>query len=110
MHLTSKQIELLTVIAIGNGPSDPCDLDQILDRLKYETTKQSLQFSIRALIARGLILKLGPQKRRGRQRQVIEATALGRETIGISAIPKPHYVASISDDDLDQLMETTEAP
>lgn len=89
MHLTAKQIELLNVIAKGNGPNAPCDLDEILDRIRYETTKQSLQFSIRALVARDLIEKKGVEKRRGRQRQVIAATKAGLEALGLKAQPKP---------------------
>lgn len=91
MHLTHKQIELISVIAKGNGADGPCDLDEILDRVRYETSKQSIQFSIRALIARGLILKLGIFKRRGRQRVVIQATPLGMTAGGVTA-PAPAYV------------------
>ena len=63
MRLTIKQIELLTVIARGNGENDPLDLDQILDNLAYETTKQSLQFSIRALMVHKLIIRGEMQQR-----------------------------------------------
>ena len=82
MHLTHKQIELMRVIVAGNGDNDPADLDEILERVRYATTKQSLQFSVRALIDHGLIEKRGTEKRRGRQRQVIAATKLGRGIMG----------------------------
>ncbi len=82
MHLTTKQIELLRVISAGNEDGSATDLDEILGRVRYETTKQSLQFSIRALIAHGLIEKKGVEKRRGRQRQVIAVTELGRTYAG----------------------------
>ncbi len=100
MHLTVKQIELLSVISRGNGANDPADLDEILDRVRYETTKQSLQFSIRALIKHGLIAKKGIEKRRGRQRQVIEATELGHQMAGSSRSATPAYVSSVEEDDL----------
>lgn len=101
MHLTVKQVELLTVIAKGDGPGKPLDLDQILDRIRYETTKQSLQFSIRALVARELIEKLPVEKRRGRQRRPIAATKLGYEAVQIKPeAPKPAYVVELEDDDL----------
>jgi DNA-binding MarR family transcriptional regulator len=103
-HLTHKQILLMTVIAKGNGVEGPCDLDEILDRVPYETSKQSLQFSIRALIRRGLIYKRGIEKRRGRQRVVIDATAAGRALIGIARVEKPHYVVALEDDELDQVV------
>jgi DNA-binding MarR family transcriptional regulator len=102
MHLTTKQITLLTAIVNGNGPNDPLDLDQLLDKIDYETTKQSLQFSIRALINRNMIVKDGPQRRRGRMRQVISPTPQGRDIIGNHKPSVPAYV--VSEDD--ELMET----
>ncbi|UUZ75512.1 hypothetical protein LP414_27740 [Polaromonas sp. P1(28)-13] len=105
MRLTVKQIELLTVIAKGNGPDDPCDLDQILDEIRYETTKQSLQFSIRALVAHGLIFRKGTESRRGRQRQVIEATSLGRAVVSpAGASSAPAYVSSVEEDELQSVI------
>jgi repressor of nif and glnA expression len=78
MKLTYKQRELLRVIAEGDGAiGTAIDLDQILERIRYETTKQSLQFSIRALVNHGLIAKLGLVKRRGRVRQEIQITPAG---------------------------------
>lgn len=103
MHLTAKQVELLRVITEGNGPEQPADLDEILERVRYETSKQSLQFSIRALIARGLIVKHGIEKRRGRQRQVIGATELGRQYANPIAAPAPDYVES-EDEFLDAIL------
>lgn len=87
MHLTTKQIQLLHVISEGNGEDAPCDLDEILEKLPYETTKQSLQFSIRALISHGVIEKRGTEKRRGRARQVIAATVLGHHMVGRGPAP-----------------------
>lgn len=104
MRLTIKQIELLTVISKGVGPDEPCDLDQVLDLIRYETTKQSLQFSIRALLARDLIIRKGTEKRRGRMRQVIEATALGRSMVTTVPLSAPAYVVSVEDDELDSVI------
>jgi DNA-binding MarR family transcriptional regulator len=105
-HLTTKQIALLAVIAKGNGPDQPMDLDEILDAITYETTKQSLQFSIRALIARGLIYKKGVEKRRGRQRQVIAATTAGKViafagTPAAASVPGASVASAILETDLD---------
>lgn len=94
MSLTVKQVELLTVIAKGNGPGAPVDLDEILERIRYETSKQSLQFSIRALIKHGFIEKKGVEKRRGRQRQVIAATDLGRSMVGVGSGAAASIIAS----------------
>ncbi|OAD82882.1 hypothetical protein ATN89_17525 [Comamonas thiooxydans] len=46
---------------------DP-DLDEILD-LTESASKASLQFTIRAMATKGLIVKLGVAQRRGRMRQ-----------------------------------------
>ena len=60
--VTDKQRKILIVICDGNGKDEqgnfvPVDLDELLDRIAYRTTKSSMQFSIRALLRRGLITK-----------------------------------------------------
>lgn len=77
MHLTTKQYSLMSVIIRGNPDGSFVDLDQILERIPYETSKQSLQFSIRALVNRGLIMKHEREVRRGRVRVIISATPVG---------------------------------
>jgi len=77
-HLTTKQLELLRVIAAGNEDGTPCDLNQILENIRYHTTKDSLQFSLRILIHRGLVEKLAPEVRRGAKRRLIGVTSAGR--------------------------------
>lgn len=77
MELTAKQMSIMNVVVGANPDGSHVDLDQILDRLDYTTTKQSLQFSLRALIAHGLIQKAGAENRRGRQRTLIRATGMG---------------------------------
>jgi len=110
MHLTAKQIELLRVIAAGNGPGEPCDLDEILERVRYETTKASLQFSIRALIQRGLIEKKDVEKRRGRQRRPIAITTLGLGYVGgpKTTAPANPIISTVEDDALDAALELLE--
>lgn len=77
MHLTTKQIELMRVISAGNSDGSNVDLDQLLSRLSYRTTKASLQFSIRALINKDLIEKAAREVRRNRERQTIAVTLYG---------------------------------
>lgn len=108
MQLTIKQIALLGVIARGDGKGKPLDLDEILDKLDYETTKQSLQFSIRALMNKTLIMKMGLQKRRGRQRQVIDATVLGRQIAGVERPADPKFVVDELTDELDGVIDELE--
>lgn len=102
MRLTSKQIELMRVISGADG----VDLDEIVDRVRYTTTKQSLQFSIRALIGHKLIEKRGLEMRRGRERQVIQATNLGKSMFMPPVISSsPSYVASVEDDEILETLE-----
>lgn len=77
MELTTKQMQILSVAIKGNEDGSFVDLDELLERLPYETTKQSLQFSIRALIAKKLLMKHPCETRRGRHRVILSATDLG---------------------------------
>lgn len=105
MHLTVKQIELLRIISAGNPDGSPVDLDEILERASYKPTKESLQFSIRALIGHALIEKKGTEKRRGRRRVLISATDLGKHfATPVSAVP---FVTSVEDDAItEELLES----
>lgn len=82
MNITAKQISIIGVIVAGNPDGSPADLDEIIERINYDTTKASIQFSIRSLIAQGVIEKAGMEKRRGRKRVLIVATAAGRALVG----------------------------
>jgi DNA-binding MarR family transcriptional regulator len=89
MHLTTKQIDIMRVIVAGDGRDAggnliPVDLDQLLERLQYATTKASIQFSIRALIKHNLIYKAGTETRRGRLRVRLAPTERGKATISAS--------------------------
>lgn len=76
MNLTTKQKAILGLIVKAN-PDGPIDLDQLIERLPYTTSKDSMHFSIRALVAKGLIEKGGLENRRGRARRLITVTPLG---------------------------------
>jgi DNA-binding PadR family transcriptional regulator len=104
MHLTAKQIELLRVIGAG-GPDGSCDLDEILANVRYQTTKASLQFSIRALVNHGLIEKLAVEKRRGRQRRPIGLTEMGRALAGTGKKSEAAVLVAPEDDFLDEIIE-----
>jgi DNA-binding MarR family transcriptional regulator len=82
MLLTQKQLELMRVVIEANADGSPTDLDEILERVSYKPTKQSIQFTIRSLIAHGLIEKVGSENRRGRRRVLIRPTDLGRHFAG----------------------------
>lgn len=96
MALTKKQTELIQVIAAGNEDGTHADLDQVIERLSYSPSKQSIQFSIRALVVKELITKDGREKRRGRMRALIAPTIMGRHFAG------PRSAAAIISTDLDE--------
>jgi hypothetical protein len=66
--VTAYQMEILTAVQRCAGEGFDMDLDQLVDTLSWQPTKQSLQFSIRALIAKRMLTKTGFQVRRGRKR------------------------------------------
>lgn len=80
--LSKKQIAILRILVRAN-PTDGtfCDLDELLDRLPYKTTKESVQFSIRALEKRGLIEKKPLETRRGQGRRVLAPTIAGYSAV-----------------------------
>lgn len=85
--MTPKQRQIMTVICLGDGKDEngqfiPIDMNQLLDRLAYETTKQSMQFSLRALKAKGFVTK-DYCKRRSAKRVVYFPTRLGRSMLGL---------------------------
>lgn len=92
MRLTEKQIEQMQVISAGNPDGSPVDIDEIIERLSYRPSKHSYQFSLRALIEKGLVEKSARVSRRGRERQTITPTATG-----FAMFPKPKPVSLLSE-------------
>lgn len=78
-RLTPHMRDILKIVVKGNADGSFTDLDQILDRIVMNRTKQSIQFTIRTLVKKGLIAKSGRQTRRGRSRVIIVATEMGYE-------------------------------
>lgn len=77
MNFTTKQLEILKVIYTANPDKTQVDLDQLLERLSYQPSKASIQFSIRALVGKGLIKRVGTEKRRGSRRVLFAMEPLG---------------------------------
>lgn len=75
MKLTKKQVDIILTMSKMEQP----DLDQILESIPYETTKESFVFSMRAMINKDLIKKEGLVFRRGKQRRLISLTETGIE-------------------------------
>jgi hypothetical protein len=85
VELSQKQIWIMKTVCKGGAEGDFLDLDELLKNLPYRTTKQSLQFSIRALIRRGLIEKKDREIRRGRKRRVLAPTVIGMNLMAYRA-------------------------
>jgi DNA-binding MarR family transcriptional regulator len=73
--MSPKAWEIIRVIMRGNPDGSWVDLDQLIERLSYNPSKESLQFSIRALIKRGMIERKDTEFRRGVNRRVLAPTA-----------------------------------
>jgi hypothetical protein len=87
MNLTDKQIEIMKVVSAAMPVA--ADLDQILERLSYRTSKASLQFSLRALERHELIDRAESENRRGRVRRLIAPTAAGIAVVNGTGRPAP---------------------
>ncbi|WP_151708818.1 hypothetical protein [Acinetobacter brisouii] len=77
MFLTAKQLELLVAVAKKNPDGTLLDLDQIAEGQSYKTTKAATRFIIRSLMTKGLLEKAGTEKRRDRQRTILQITPQG---------------------------------
>lgn len=73
--LSAKAWEIIQVVMRGNSDGSWVDLDQLIERLSYKPSKQSIQFSIRCLVKRGLIEKKDTEYRRGMSRRILAPTA-----------------------------------
>jgi hypothetical protein len=86
VNLTDKQYRIMVVVCDGNGKDEtglfiPIDLDQLLERVSYRTHKDSMQFSIKALIRHGYIKK-DYEKRREARRVIYIPTKAGKQITG----------------------------
>ena len=94
VKLTKKQRQIMEVIIKGNRCDEPAnfswvDMDQLLERLPYDTTKDSMHFSIRALVKRGLVEKGPTELRRGRKRRTFVPTSLALDSLTASPKAEP---------------------
>ncbi|EKI8939746.1 hypothetical protein PAF80_001979 [Escherichia coli] len=80
MTLTDKQKDIIKTLNLGYERGHLLDLDELLEVLPYKTTKQSIQFSIRALIKKGVVEKGHTRQRSDNRyhRRTLGLTTLGR--------------------------------
>lgn len=79
-QLTEKQIQIVSAIHTHTvNFEEDIDMDQLLNELPYKTSKESMQFSLRALIKKGFIVKREKWAvRRGRARRTYALTNFGK--------------------------------
>ncbi|MBV6634379.1 MAG: hypothetical protein KI788_00560 [Mameliella sp.] len=80
-RLTKKQMQVLGTIVKGHPEDGLLDMDQLLEAIPYETSKNSIQFTIRSLITRKMIVKMDQELRRGRMRVVYAPTLRGQQMV-----------------------------
>lgn len=102
--MTQKQYAIMTVICQGDGKDGEgkfvaIDIDQLLERIPYKTTKDSMHFSLRALMRRGLLKKGDIRPRNGRHRRTLVATDLGRALI-LQQEKSEHFVEPTEPDEI----------
>lgn len=90
--ITAKQYQLLSAIIEGTvndeGERSYLDMDQLLVCLSYRTTKASIQFSLRVLERRRMIIR-DYEKRRDRRRAIFLPTKIALKVI-TNQFERPH--------------------
>ena len=80
--VTAYQFELLTKLQGMESTSGRfADFDQLLEQLSWAPSKESAQFTIRAIVRKGFIEKMPTETRRGRNRVLYRMTEAGRTVL-----------------------------
>ncbi len=87
--LTQKQRQILTTIVQGSRAPDGTldqwlDMDQLLEQLPYRTSRESMQFSLRALEKKGLLEPQRYEVRRGQRRRLAVPTSDGMSLVSFA--------------------------
>ncbi len=75
--LTSNQRAILQTLANFRKEGHVLDLDQLIRMVPYDVTKQAIQFTIRSLTRRGLVVRGPDRLRKGRFRRTLLITPEG---------------------------------
>lgn len=108
--LTNKQREILKLVIQGNLDKtgtrvSNIDYHQMLSRLPYHTSRDSLMCSIGILEKQGWLIKSGKELRDGRMRQTLEPTAIAIRVVNPAPEePTPEFVEVDLDDDIVELV------
>lgn len=100
MYLTQKQKKILKAIAEGNPDGTAIDITQLSERLDYNPSKESLQFSLRAMIGHNLIRKGEKELRRERFQRLLVPTGYGKQ-IFEELFSRVSSASSLAPEDID---------
>ncbi len=92
--MSPQMRDVLFLIIKANPDGSFVDLDQILLGIPAKRSKQSMQFTIRSLVERGLIVKKNRETRRDRSRVTYAATLAGYQAAKHEKDPYTGLVAS----------------
>lgn len=108
--MTNKQRQLMKIVVMGNldktgARVSNVDYHQVLTRLPYITTRDSLMCSVAILEKQGWLVKAGKELRDGRMKQTLEPTAVAIRVITPPAPAKvPEYEEFDLGDDIVELV------
>jgi len=115
LKLSTKQRWVINELIRGHMINEvrvcDLDLDQLLTRLaenksytNYAPTKHALQFTIKCLIAKGMIAKDGFRLRAGKSRRVLVATPLGFHLCKPGSVPTSKDITDDSNEPIDDIV------
>ena len=79
--LTIRMMMILELVMKRNPDGSLKDLNQLIEEVDYDVTKQAIQHTIRFLIQKNMMEKAGCEKRRGKSRVTYRATELAYKTL-----------------------------
>lgn len=77
MLLTMRMFLIIEEVKKRNPDGSLLDLDQLIERVDYDVTKQAIQHTLRYMVEKGVVEKAGRESRRGRSRVLYKVTELG---------------------------------
>lgn len=87
-----------------------CDYQQILDRLPYKTTRESLMCSMRILVNLGWVIRAGKEIRDGRARQTVEPSPAALRILGGTKSKTASYAEVLTGDVVEIVLEEELGP
>jgi Fe2+ or Zn2+ uptake regulation protein len=65
MRLTNKQISVLNAVKEGNKAGEACTVYDLIESVPYDCTRDGLLHTMKTLIDKGLVERLGREQRDG---------------------------------------------